>query len=491
MRNLVLLASLLIAAPALAFPAAGHMSHIRARGTGSGTAYTPVCPDGICNGSETCGTCEADCGACAPECGDDECNGDETCVTCEADCGACVAPTECSEDPDPYPLYTSWDRNCAPWHSQAGDWGPQVTLTAPTLPTITSTSNAATAAAFNTAAAVSGRRITVTADWTENVSIHADDLEVIVPAGRSIRAIEIGVYPHTAAWHRIRIAGSVDGLTHGGTVGQIRSDSATTDVIVDGVDVNSSGNYGAPTREAFLINATRVAILNVRAIAPSFCWEGTNYHVFVANTNMYCGAEQKTSATDPGWSFRNLGGPITIVDSHFESTRYVTVRAQSNNGAGELLYVGNSTIVERAEKGLFWFWDGVGNCPSCVGDGAIVEDSFLYGYAAGGACGGSAEIMMSGGNPSCVHSAYTKMNDNHFYSGATAWTQTTINANETTCDAAGKVADFGKDTSGAGNVFATWTANPSWDGPGDPRDVPMVGVTGVANGEDACPGFAF
>ena len=48
----------------------------------------PVCPDGDCTGNETCTTCPADCGAC-PECGDGDCNGAETCTSCEDDCGAC------------------------------------------------------------------------------------------------------------------------------------------------------------------------------------------------------------------------------------------------------------------------------------------------------------------------------------------------------------------------------------------------------------------
>ncbi len=49
------------------------------------------CGDGACNGSETCTTCPSDCGACAPRCGDSMCNGTETCSTCPSDCGACEA----------------------------------------------------------------------------------------------------------------------------------------------------------------------------------------------------------------------------------------------------------------------------------------------------------------------------------------------------------------------------------------------------------------
>jgi len=47
------------------------------------------CGDGICDASESCSTCEADCGACGPECGDGACDATESCDTCEADCGTC------------------------------------------------------------------------------------------------------------------------------------------------------------------------------------------------------------------------------------------------------------------------------------------------------------------------------------------------------------------------------------------------------------------
>ncbi len=50
-----------------------------------------ACPDGDCNGNETCSTCPADCGECPPACPDGDCNGNETCTTCPADCGQCPA----------------------------------------------------------------------------------------------------------------------------------------------------------------------------------------------------------------------------------------------------------------------------------------------------------------------------------------------------------------------------------------------------------------
>jgi Plexin repeat len=67
----------------------------------------PLCGDGVCNGVETCSSCERDCGPCPPPpdvpvelfCGDSICTSSrgENCTTCSADCGPCapdVPPTD-------------------------------------------------------------------------------------------------------------------------------------------------------------------------------------------------------------------------------------------------------------------------------------------------------------------------------------------------------------------------------------------------------------
>ncbi len=114
-------------------------------------AAIPICGDGVCNGTETCGNCVQDCGACnytgdccqangtpgcdnptmvacvcaqdvfccdslwddtcvaevaqygcgtcggGPSCGDGQCNNGETCGTCAQDCGACNYSGDCCQ----------------------------------------------------------------------------------------------------------------------------------------------------------------------------------------------------------------------------------------------------------------------------------------------------------------------------------------------------------------------------------------------------------
>jgi len=61
------------------------------RDPNGGSNPLPVCPDGTCNGNETCLTCPQDCGQCSYTCPNGTCSGSETCSSCPQDCGQCSA----------------------------------------------------------------------------------------------------------------------------------------------------------------------------------------------------------------------------------------------------------------------------------------------------------------------------------------------------------------------------------------------------------------
>lgn len=138
-----------------------------------------TCPDGACNGGETCSSCAQDCGSCPPfvigdgtrtpvyescgnspsdcpcwdpanpvcntnqgngvcvptppSCGDGQCNGNESCSTCSADCGACgpvcgdgncvsgESCSSCSADCGNCSPYTVGDGACTPGYESCGN----------------------------------------------------------------------------------------------------------------------------------------------------------------------------------------------------------------------------------------------------------------------------------------------------------------------------------------------------------------------------------
>jgi hypothetical protein len=373
----------------------------------------------------------------------------------------------------PYPLYAALDLAKIPWHNSAGDWGARVMLEAPAQPVTTRAINVGTPDEFNAAASINGRRINVIASWRgdSTVTINASDIDVVIPAGISIGGIELGVYPRETPLARIRIRGD-------GRIGQYRDFGRVSDVTIDGIDMNGdSGFGGSETNQAFRISSTRVAVLNVRAIAAGYVWLGNARHVVIANTNLFHGASTAAHVRYPGaWGIRNTAGPITIVDSRIQGTRYNNLRAQSTGGAEELLYVARTTFVNTAEGGrVAWLWDNLGSggsAPNANGQGAIIEDSAIFSYGAPG-CGAFADLR-------ATNAAYSRIRRNQFFSGGTInWSQTTLNRME-------KLPAGDHDWT-VGNTFMPLTALPPWSGPGDPTQIPLPrGLPLSISGADPC-----
>lgn len=387
----------------------------------------------------------------------------------------------CVVDPPPPPptgsafaLYPALNLADIPWHNASGPWGPQVRIEAPALPVTSRSVSVSNLQAFNQAASVAGSRITITAGWPESTvaTINANDVDVVIPAGVAIGAVELGSWPRQTPISRVRISG-------GGRMGQFRAGpyppTRYTDVVLDGVDMNGSGFGGGETNQAFRVDGvTRIAILNVRAIAAGYIWLGGAKHVVIANSNFYHGAAARSQVGFvEGWGIRNGAGPITIVDSRIQGTRYHNLRPQSSGGAEELLYVARSVLVAQAEGRTAWLWNNLGaggEAPNGFGQGAILENNDIYTYAAPG-CGFPAEIGSQNVTWSSVR------NNRFFGAGDAVVSQSLVSA-----------ASVGGGSS-AGNTFAPLVALPSWGGRGDPTQVPLPAGLTLIRGEGACPGF--
>ena len=78
-----------------------------------------TCGDGVCDLSESCLSCDADCGGCTTSCGNSTCewSGGETCTNCGGDCGCgtttCIEFVECAGPcPDSACQLTCWENTC-------------------------------------------------------------------------------------------------------------------------------------------------------------------------------------------------------------------------------------------------------------------------------------------------------------------------------------------------------------------------------------------
>ncbi len=377
---------------------------------------------------------------------------------------------------DPYPLYPSFDRSTVPWHTASGGWGPQVVIQAPTLPTTTRSVTVNTTGQFNTEAAVSGTQITIGTSFSgaSVVSITASDIDVIIPSGRVIGAIQIGSFGGSTPYARIRIRGSTPGSHSGGRMGQLRSQNAagtTTDVVLDGIDLNGDSSYGGgETNQAFRCDINRMAVLNCRVISAGYIWLGATSHLFIGNSNFYHGAAARASVGYvEGWGIRNQKGPMTIVDSRIQGTRYANVRAQAIGNADEVLYIGNTLLVNVAEGQTLWAWEDLQGGTTFQGEGVLMENSAIYTHTATGCNVGGADIRTS-------DVTWAEIKNNTFYgAGNSVFTQTTIN---------NAIKGGGV---GTGNTFNTLTTVPAWAGPGDPTLVPLPSGLTLIAGEGVCP----
>lgn len=386
------------------------------------------------------------------------------------------APSGSTPVGDPYPLYTSFDRNTVPWHTASGGYGASVPLQSPTLPATTRSVTVNTRGDFNTEAAVSGTQITIGTGWAASsgvATVNASDIDIIIPSGISIGCIEFGAFPRTTAIARVRVRGSTPGSHSGGRMGQLKALPGTagiyTDVVVDGIDLNGDSSFSTTeTNTSFRCDVVRMAVLNSRVIAAGPTWLGGTSHLFIGNSNFYSGAATRAQVGyDEGWAIRCNRGPITIVDSRIQSTRYATLRPQSIGNSGELFYIGGSSVVSVAEGRTAWVWNNLG-LTSTTGQGGLIENCNIYSHTATG-CGFGEEIATPNVD-------WAEIKNNDFYgAGNAVFTQGYI-------DAAVKGGGVG-----TGNTFNTLTSVPAWGGPGDPTAVPLPAGLTLIDGEGVCP----
>ena len=251
-------------------------------------------------------------------------------------------------------------------------------------------------------------------------------------------------------------------------MGQYRDwNRAISDIIFDGIDLNGDSAFtGTEGLISFRAEGNRYAVLNSRVISQDATWLGAATHVVIANSNFYHAAStREQNGFAGGYGFRNAAGPVTIIDSRIQGTRYNNIRVHSGGTSGELLYVGRSTIVAMAEGRTARMWDlsNASNPPS-TGQGAIMDGNSIYTYSAPG-CGFGTEISSNNVD-------WSRVANNRFYGGGTA-VFSSVSAN-------------GGGTEG--NTFAPLVAFPAWGGPGDPRQVPLPNGLPVITGEGQCPG---
>lgn len=398
-----------------------------------------------------------------------------------------VSKTQTSQGGDPYAL-TAEELALIPWHSSSGAWGDAVPIVPPTAPTTTRQVTVSNQSEFQTESAVEGTEITIDTSISESthLAILADNIDVIVPPGVSVGMFNSGAgFPSRSG---IRIRGTTPGSHSGGRVGRVYLN--VDDLILDGIDMNSAGNFGGSDGlNSLVISGARHGIYNCRIVSANYLHQGSSTGLIIKNSNLYASAWTRAqcdtvlgsgeAANQGGWAIRFGGGPLTILNSDIRTTRYHTLRTGSSTGlAGQLMYIGNSRLVESAEGKLGWIFRDVSESGAGPANGFIMENSELYGHSD---CGGFAEfsIYNFGGDP-CL---YSRVRNNDWFSSVVTYNQSLLNTED---------ARTGDHDWSVGNTFSAWSAWPDYDmnSTGSPEGIPLPGdLFPLSYGEGSCVGF--
>jgi len=378
---------------------------------------------------------------------------------------------------DPYLWFPALDLNRIPWHVGAGGWGAQVPLQTPAAPTTTRQVTVHTSGNFGTEAAVAGSEITIGTGWpaSTTVQINASDIDVIVPEGVSVGPILV-----SGTRARVRVRGEVVGEHSGGKVSQFRDnwDKSTTDVIVDGIDIDGSG-FTQGTLESHVnlrLNGTRVAVVNVRGLSSGMCMLGDSRHMVVAGCSFFHGAATRADNGHPeGWGIRQNAGPFVFFDSQIRGGRYHNIRMHANYEDGsELAWIADSDFVSLSEARVLNMWNHTTDA-TAVGTASIVDNCRIYTHSATG-CGLPFNLIAS-----CE---YSRVRNCQFFGsgGLGVGSQSYLNT-----QAAAAQGTPGDHDWTVNNSFASYTAAPTWRGPGDPTAIVLPYSIAFQEGEGVCP----
>lgn len=355
---------------------------------------------------------------------------------------------------EPYRWYPSLDLARIPFHRADGPWGPRAAIVAPEPPVTQRRVRVSSAARLAAEGRTPGSSITVDAQYLGHVVVAGDvsDLDLVVPAGRTIAQLTIGRFNAPTTIRRVRIRGTAPGSHSGGLIGRITFLAPAADVIIDGVDLNGADGEGGNLLWHFAAGVQRLAVVNVRghASGPGSLHNGTD--IVIAGSRLMTGARpREVNGYPEGWGIR-AGDRLVVFDNRIDGTRYHRVRVHPEHGAPQYAWVANNLFVDPHEARIV---------------SAFNRDGRTLRYAAIWAHCNRVYAHSTCMAPSFEgkDANYAMLTSNVFFGSITEELQRGMQA------AHGPGRDYL-----SGNRFSPWQAPPAWDGPGDPTVIPLPPV---------------
>jgi hypothetical protein len=364
----------------------------------------------------------------------------------------CVLATE--PITEPYPWFPALDMARIPFHAGSGDFGPQAVLSFPVAPVTTRSVTVHSAAELVSEALIPGTEIIIGTSFADQAVIFGDvtDLDIIVPRGRFTADIIFGSYSPQSTTARVRVRGPTPLSHSGGRVGSlVFSSDPTSDVIIDGVDLNGEDQQGGGPLYYFSRPTDRVAIVNVRGRATGF----GSLHVetrdlVVAGSNILTGARTRSqNGIVEGWGMRG-GDRVVVFRNYMEGSRYHRVRVHPVDDTTQYTWIAENVFVDPNEARIVSAFDIGASTPGTLYDGIWAQCNLVYAH--------STCITPSFDAPSA---AYAQFTHNALFGSITQAQQTAV-------EDANPGHDYLTET-----TFSPWESPPAYPSPGDPRDIPL------------------
>jgi hypothetical protein len=372
---------------------------------------------------------------------------------------------------EPYRLYPALDLARVPFHAADGPWGSRRPIAAPESPNVMRSVQVATVEEFQAAALVPGTEVIVTSSIEDHLVIFGDaiDVDIVVPEGITLGPVTVGRFEPPSRTERVRFRGTTAGEHTGGTIGLITFGSTpTSDVIIDGVDLNGANDpYPAQMLWYFATRVERAAIINVRghSVASAALFSG-GVDIVIAGSNLLTGQRPREVNGHPeAWGLRGADRSI-VFQSRIDGTRYHRVRVHPREGDEQYLWLAENVFVDPHEARIASAFDLNGGDAEI--DGFWAEGNRVHAYT---------ECL----TPSLEASAgYARVTGNELFGSYTA-----------------ELHQLQQNMGGdrdyiTGNVYSPWRDPPGWESPGDPSEIPLPPID--ENAYDAslmgepCPG---
>jgi hypothetical protein len=374
---------------------------------------------------------------------------------------------------EPYKWYPALDLARIPFHAGDGPWGKRARITAPTAPVTQRSVTVNSADELIKAALTPGTEITVGRSIDRNVVLMGDvtDVDLIVPPGVRLRGVAFGSYNPPSATRRLRVRGRTPMSHSGGSLGTLEFYSQTTsDVIIDGVDLNGEDGQGGNGLYTFREGAERIAIVNVRG--RSVGWgsgDGGSTDLVVAGCNILTGERSReANGYDAGWGSRG-GNRVVFFRNYLEGTRFHRIRLHPAN-ATQYAWVVENVFVDPYEARILTVTDVGGTVPGTHFAAFWAQCNLIVAH--------STCMDPSFEAPSAV---YAELTHNVFRGSFTRERQADLQSQH------GARHDYL-----TGNSFDAWSAPPPYPPPGNPRAVPLPaddpGDDNLALMAAPCPG---